>query len=217
MEATFSFIDLAGFVALTESHGDETAADLALRFQSVVKDTLGAEGTLRKTIGDAVLVSSPTPDAAILLISRLWKHFSEEANFLLVRAGLHHGEAVERGGDIFGAAVNIAARVAAQAGGGQVLATAEVSDAAKRHGVPVTELGAFALRNLRTPVRLFELTLTRGVGAGVIDPVCRMRVSTQSAPGRLHHDGHEFYFCSLECTTKFAQAPGRYVTEGTRF
>ena len=49
-----------------------------------------------------------------------------------VRVGLHHGTAVERDGDYFGAAVNLAARVSAEANGGEVLLTGHTAALAPR-------------------------------------------------------------------------------------
>jgi class 3 adenylate cyclase len=49
MEGTFCFIDMAGFTALTEAHGDETAANLVERFISIV--TTVAAGTGSRLVG----------------------------------------------------------------------------------------------------------------------------------------------------------------------
>ena len=76
-----------------------------------------------------MLLVSPSPSPGIRFISRLWRRTADEPDFPVLRAGLHHGEAVERGDDVFGSGVNLAARVAAEARGGQVLATARVGDA----------------------------------------------------------------------------------------
>jgi len=58
VEATFCFVDVAGFSALTEAHGDTAAADLLERFTALANGALGDEGRLVKTIGDAVLVTT---------------------------------------------------------------------------------------------------------------------------------------------------------------
>jgi class 3 adenylate cyclase/YHS domain-containing protein len=210
VEATFCFVDLAGFSALTEAHGDEAAADLALRFTGLVTETLAGHGRLVKTIGDAALVVSPSPPPAIRFVSGLWRRAAEEPDFPVLRAGLHHGEAVERGDDVFGSAVNLAARVAAEARGGQVLATARVGDAARSGGVSVTPLGTVTLRNVRQPVELFQLDFGLGGMPEVIDPVCRMRIASDSAPARLHLDGIDYWFCSARCLGLFAADPGAY-------
>jgi adenylate cyclase len=211
MEGTFCFVDLAGFSALTEAHGDTAAADLVQRFCALVEEALREDGRLLKTIGDAVLVAVPEPGRAVSFLRRLLERAAVEPDFPVLRAGLHHGEAVERGGDVFGAAVNLAARVTSQAAGGEVLATARVADAARTHGIEVTDLGEIALRNVRDPVRLFLLGIGGTDHPEAIDPVCRMRVRRDRAGGRLRFEGAEYYFCSLDCAGKFALAPASYT------
>jgi adenylate cyclase len=210
MEATFCFVDLAGFSALTEAHGDAAAADLVLRFTSLVTTTMGVTARLVKTIGDAAFVALPAPAQAVGFIGRLVARIAQESDFPVLRAGMHHGDAVERNGDVFGAAVNLAARVAAYARGGQVLGTAPIADAARQAGRSVTSLGSVRLRNLREPVELFDL----GVDVcddEVIDPVCRMRVAPGRAVGRLTLSGSSYWFCSLRCAGLFARDPGAYA------
>lgn len=58
MEATFGFVDLAGFTALTEAHGAEAAADCVHRFVRSVEEALADEGRLIERIGDAVFVTT---------------------------------------------------------------------------------------------------------------------------------------------------------------
>src|SRR5688572_31417147 len=101
--ATFGFIDLAGFTAHTEEHGDEDAADLATRFFEITRAALGPNDRLVKTIGDAVLVTAPDPESGLALVERLLTDVAAEPRFPALHAGLHHGPAVERGGDGFGA------------------------------------------------------------------------------------------------------------------
>ena len=209
MEATFCFIDMAGFTALTEAHGDQEAARLALRLADMVQDALSSNGRVVKSIGDAVMAVVPTPEAAVLFVQRLWKAGVSEPDFPILRAGLHHGEAVERGGDVFGAAVNLAARIAARAGGGQVLTTGVIAEAARSHRIRVMSLGPTPLRNVRQPVELFTLGLSDDAGA-TVDPVCRMRVSPDSAVGQLRVEGIDYWFCSLQCTRAFIADPNAY-------
>ena len=64
VERTFSFVDLAGFTALTEAHGDLDAADLLGRFIGLARASLSAGDELVKSIGDAVMLASPGPAAA---------------------------------------------------------------------------------------------------------------------------------------------------------
>jgi adenylate cyclase len=210
MEATFCFVDMAGFTALTEAHGNEAAARLALRLTEMVQDALGPSGRIVKSIGDAVLAIMPTADEAVGFVERLWTACSREPEFPVLRAGLHHGEAVERGADVFGAAVNLAARVASQARGEQVLVTALVADAARARRIPVTPLGRMILRNVRAPVDLFSLGLAPEARQTLVDPVCRMRVSPENSAGHLRVEGADYWFCSLDCAGSFAADPDAY-------
>lgn len=210
VERTIAFVDLAGFTALTDVHGDEDAADVAARFCQLARDSLGPGDRLVKSIGDAVMLESPGPSEAVALVGRLCAATDAEPAFLVVRTGVHHGPVIERDGDVFGATVNLASRVAAQAGGGQVLATAVVAEAAHAAGVVVRPLGPVMLRSIPEPVDLYELEPCPPPRQRAVDPVCHMAVDRTAAPGRLRHRGHEHWFCSLACAAAFAADPDRY-------
>jgi adenylate cyclase len=212
---TFCFIDLAGFTALTESHGDEEAAELATRFAEVTRLALGRTDRLVKTLGDAVLVTSRDASSAIGLVERVLTHAASEQRFPPLRAGLHHGPAVERDGDVFGAAVNLAARVANEAYAGEVLGTEPIALAARHEGIPVVDLGAVLLKNVRGTVPLYSLAIVVGATDETIDPVCRQPVDRHVAAGRLVHRGVEQWFCSLSCAAAFASNPGWHVGNPT--
>jgi adenylate cyclase len=216
VEATFCFADLAGFTALTEAQGDEDAADVAVRFAEIARRSLDDGDCLVKTIGDAVLLTSPTPERGVALVERVLVRAAAEPQFPALRAGLHHGEAVERNGDVFGAAVNLAARVAGEALAGEVLGTELIADAARECGIAVAELGHVLLKNVRSSVELFSLGLIVGVGDTPIDPVCRRPVERRSAIGRLSFRGREYWFCSLTCAAAFASNPGWHATQSIK-
>jgi adenylate cyclase len=207
VEATFCFVDLEGFTAFTEAQGDEDAADVATRFAELTRSVLAPGDRLVKTIGDAVLVTSPAADAGVALVERLLTVAAQEHGFPALRAGLHHGGAVTREGDVFGAAVNLAARVAAEANAGEVLGTEPVAIAARDRGIPVAELGPVSLKNVRGTVPLFSLALVVGATETPADPVCHVLVDRRGAAGYLHYEGHEYWFCSLACAAAFASNP----------
>lgn len=213
IEATFGFVDLAGFTALAETHGDEDAADVASRFAELTRTVLGPRDRLVKTIGDAVLVTSPDPASGITFVEELMTLATVEPDFPTLRVGLHHGEAIEREGDVFGAAVNLAARVAAEAHAGEVLGTEPVAEAAREAGIPVAELGDVTLKNVRDAIPLFSLALVVGVTDTPIDPVCQIRVDRRGAAGRLRYRDTEYWFCSLTCAAAFASNPGWHAAE----
>ena len=211
-EHTFSFVDLAGFTAATEVHGDSTAVDLAERLVAVATSSLGPGDRLVKSIGDAVMLVSDTSLGAVRLVGAICNALDGEPAFPVLRAGMHEGPAVERDGDWFGSAVNLAARVAAHAAGDQVLSTAAVANAATEAGFETRPLGEVRLRNVGEPVPLFEVVACPTLPDRVIDPVCHMAVDRRSAPSRLRHDDHKHLFCSLECAGAFASDPGRYAS-----
>lgn len=200
---TFAIVDLAGFTALTEAHGDARAADLAVAFADLARSHLGPQDRLVKSIGDAVLLASATPREGIALVSAILEDSHHLPGFPVARAGLHHGPAVEREGDFFGAAVNLTARIAGQATGEQALASAAVAEAAVETGVPVRSVGGVRLRNVAQEYELFELQLHPQRHDTRIDPVCRMRVTPEAAAGMLRHEDVEYWFCSFGCASSF--------------
>ena len=214
VEATFGFIDLEGFTALTEAQGDEDAADVATRFAELTRSVLDSGDRLVKTIGDAVLVTSPTADQGVALVERLLTIAAQEQGFPALRAGLHHGGAVMREGDVFGAAVNLAARVAAEANAGEVLGTEPIAVAARDRGIPVAELGPVSLKNVRGTVALFSLALVVGATETPADPVCHVLVDRRGAAGYLHYQGNEYWFWSLACAAAFASNPRWHAKPG---
>lgn len=203
-------VDLAGYTALTETHGDEHAAELATTFADLARTSLDTDDRLVKPIGDAVLLASPTPEAGLALTERLLRGCAELEGFPVARAGLHHGSAVERNGDVFGTSVNLTARVAGQASGGQVLATEAVAAAAEKRGFKVLPLGAVELRNLMSAVELFDVDLALVRPRGGVDPVCRMWIAHADAVGHLRLDRRHYCFCSLACAAAFAEQPDRF-------
>jgi adenylate cyclase len=215
-DATFLFADIAGFTALTEAHGDEEAANLVADFCQAVGAELPARGGAHvKTIGDAILLRIPEPEQAVLLGLCIVNELMRGHGAPAIRVGLHHGSAVERDGDYFGAAVNLAARVSAEATGGEVLVTGNTAALAPAiEGVYYEPRGRHALRNVREPVELFAaVRIAAGEDRLPIDPVCQMAVDPDHAPGRLLHDGTAYYFCTLSCAGAFARDPDRFARD----
>jgi adenylate cyclase len=213
---TFVFADLAGFTALTETHGDERAVDLADEFCIAIRRLLSDRGAEEvKTLGDAMMIKVAAAADAITLGLAILEETRELPHFPEVRVGMHTGPAVERAGDWFGATVNVAARVAAAAQGNEVLLTGATRAAAgELEGVKFEGRGAARLRNVREEVRLVRaVRADRRAERLPVDPVCRMTVGAEHAAGRLRHEGREYHFCSLECTSAFAADPARYVEE----
>jgi adenylate cyclase len=212
--ASFVFADIAGFTALTEAHGDEEAVALVDRFSDAVAAELPPVGGEHvKTIGDALMLRVREPGPAIRLGLRIVRGVFGEHGAPAIRVGLHHGPAIERAGDYFGAAVNLAARVSALAAGGEVLVSGQTAALVPDlEGVVYESRGRHTLRNVSEPVEIFAaLEVGENAGRLPVDPVCRMAVDPERAPGRLLHDGTAYFFCSLACAGEFARQPERFA------
>jgi class 3 adenylate cyclase len=216
-ESTFLFADIAGFTALTEAHGDEQAAELVAEFcRAVQAEIPSGRGAHVKTMGDAVMLRLDDPADAIRLGLTIAGGLMDAHGAPPVRVGLHHGSAIERGGDYFGAAVNLAARVSAVATSGEVLLTAKTAALVPEiEGVFYESRGRHELRNVTEPVELFAAIPIGDEARGrlPIDPVCRMAVDPDRAAGRLMYDGAAHFFCSLACAGEFARRPEAFVTQ----
>lgn len=216
-ERTIAFVDLAGFTALTDVHGDEAAVDLIDDFTALAADACRRAGAeLVKAVGDAVMLAALVPASGLEAVRLLFHALYERDGFPEPRAGIHHGEIVERNSDYFGATVNLAARVASRASSGQALVTRTILDTADAADIDAVGLGPHQLRNVLDPVELWALELCATHVDLAVDPVCRMRVSCQSAVGRIRHAGLEHRFCSLACVAVFAANPDRYPTGESR-
>jgi class 3 adenylate cyclase/YHS domain-containing protein len=213
--ATFVFADIAGFTALTEAHGDEQAANLVSDFtQAVAYELPSYNGTHVKTIGDAIMLRIPRAEDAVVLGLRITHDLMAGHGSPAVRVGMHHGPAVERDGDYFGSAVNLAARISALAVGGEALLSGHTAAMAPSvEGVVYQARGRHELRNVAEPVEIFAAvrTTARAETRLAIDPVCRMSVDPEHAPGRLVHENVAYFFCSLTCAGAFARHPERYA------
>ena len=157
--AAFLFADIVGFTAYTEEHGDLAAAELAARLRLGVEEQLGVDAHVVKTLGDAVMVRIADPAEAVAAGTRISQRALSRPGDPRVRVGIHHGPAIECDGDFFGTAVNVAARVAALAGPGEVLVTDELGRAARertmrRQDVVLEPRGERVLRNVSRPVAL---------------------------------------------------------------
>ena len=211
---TFVFADLAGYTALTEAHGDELAAEIALEFCSAVNRHLPDEAEDIKMLGDACLLRIGEASEAVALGLQLTGEFANRHGFPDVRVGMHTGAAVRRGSDWFGSTVNVAARVAAIAGPGDVLlSSATWKAAAVCAGVIFEDRGTHELRHVSKPMHIYRARLESthgGIERWAVDPVCHMRIETGRAAATIDHDGIRYLFCSDECAARFALSPSAY-------
>jgi len=214
---TFIFVDLAGYTALTEAHGDEQAADVVAGFGAAVRALLeDYHAEEIKAIGDALLIRVPDAAKAVRLAARVVSDFGSRHESLRARVGMHTGTAVQRDGDWFGATVNLAARVADAAGAGEVLMTTATREAAGDVLLSgqTPSLGPQVFRNISEPVEITALVLDDpGPKRLPVDPVCRMAVEPTRSDERTEYRGTAYYFCSTTCHEAFVRNPRRYTNQ----
>ncbi len=132
VDTTVAFADLTGFTRLGESVPADELGALAERYGDLVTDLVEPPVRLVKTIGDAAMLVSPDTDALLDLLLELNDTAGTEASELpAIHAGVAHGPALNRGGDVYGSAVNQASRIAEFARPGSVVASDDVRKAAK--------------------------------------------------------------------------------------
>jgi adenylate cyclase len=126
---TILFADVSGSTWLFEAKGDLEAR----RLIAAVLDALALicqqhGGRVIKTIGDEIMCSLPNALEGVLAACDMQRRMARDTDFvrdhLGVHIGLHHGEALEENGDVYGDAVNTAARMGALAKREQIIASA---------------------------------------------------------------------------------------------
>jgi adenylate cyclase len=133
---TIMFSDIEDSTALNERLGDATWMDLLAAHDKVVRRHVQLQnGHVVKGQGDGFMIVFGNPSAAIHAAVSIQESLAGSRRGALrrqpvkVRMGIHTGTVVRREGDIFGRNVALAARVASQAAGGEILVSDEVHDA----------------------------------------------------------------------------------------
>ena len=130
-ETAVAFADLVGFTRLGGRVPPEDLGAVARRLEALASDAVQPGVRLVKTIGDAVMLTAAEPECLLRCVVALCEAVNDEGeDFPQVRCGVAAGPAVERDGDLYGHAVNLASRVTGMARPGSVLATEEVHEAA---------------------------------------------------------------------------------------
>ena len=214
LSSTFCFIDIAGYTALTDVHGEHAAADLVQEFCALVNANVAGHGQVHELIGDCAFVVFPDPVAAIRSCTEIYGEVARLKDFPVLRTGLHHGSALFKNGRYFGTTINLAARVAAQAKGGELLATGAVVDLLRGQnldGLEIIHMGRVSLKNISQATDLYTLRLPNVLPDTVIDPVCQMQVDKSQAIGSIRHHDQTYWFCSLDCVQRFSNRPDDYL------
>ena len=162
---TIMMTDVVGSIALRRARGDADADDILKLQAGIVHDKVMAfGGRVRKSLGDGFLISFPSAVAAVraaaAIQGALRKHNAADPQRPVeIRIGIHTGQVTEHDGDLYGQAVHAAARVMAEAVGGQIL----TSDEVRKHSEPQVDWsfldsGLFWLRGFPERWRLYEVS-----------------------------------------------------------
>jgi len=155
---TVLFTDLVGHTEMMQRLGDEKGRDVLREHESITRDVLKQHGgTEVKTMGDGFMASFGSVTKAVECAIALQRAFAgREGEPLSVRVGLNAGEPIEEEGDLFGATVILASRIAAKAEGGEILVADTVRGLCSGKGFHFSDRGEFVAKGFEDPVRLYE-------------------------------------------------------------
>ncbi len=129
-EATVGFADLVSFSALTNRLGEDEIGDLVEVFEGRSHDVVSRRGgRVVKTLGDSVLYMAPSPDAGVDIAWDVVNVIGRDARLPDVRVGVVTGAVVLRMGDVYGPAVNLAARLVGVARRNRVITDRHTAEA----------------------------------------------------------------------------------------
>ena len=155
-EVTVLFADLVGFTALGQSSSPERLGDVAERFAAIAAAAARPPAMLVKTLGDGAMLVAPEPSPLLSAADALVTGArAEGADFPQLRVGLARGVALARGGDWYGAPVNLASRISDVTPPGAIVASESVKDAWPSERWEFA--GAERLKGVSEPVALWRL------------------------------------------------------------
>ena len=172
----FLFADLRGYTSYLDHRGAAAAADLLERFRSIVRGAVAAhQGAEIRTEGDSFYVVFPSASMAVACALDIVRGAGDEVihpdDAINVGVGVHAGEALDTPEGPVGTAVNVAARLCAMAGPGEVV----VSDTVRALTRSIGTAGFVSLG--RRPIKGLDKSLSvyRAVPAGTTVPRAGMR------------------------------------------
>src|SRR3984957_20699098 len=164
--AAIMFTDMVGYTALSQ-RDDKLALELLEEHRQLLREIFPRfNGTEIKTIGDAFLVefnsALEAAQCAIEIQRALAKRNADIApdRRIELKIGIHIGDVVHRGGDVYGDGVNIASRIEPLAGAGGICVSMDVErqirNALEAH---FEKLATTELKNISVPMELFRIVL----------------------------------------------------------
>ena len=166
---TVIFTDLVGHTEMMQRLGDAKGREVLREHERITRETLKQHGGAEvKTMGDGFMASFGSVTAAMECAIALQRAFAARTDVgaqpaapavepLQVRVGLNAGEPIEEDGDLFGATVILAACIAAQAAGGEILIPEPVRHLLAGKPFVYADRGEFVPKGFEDPVRLYEV------------------------------------------------------------
>lgn len=153
---TAVFADLSGYTQLTEEAGDDVAAEIAVNFAQLANEVAARHrGTVVKLLGDGVFLQFREPDDAVMASLEMIES-APSRGLPDAHIGVNAGPMLYDEGDYFGRTVNIAARIASQAGSAEVYVGEPVVEIASGNGFRFDRIGEFELKGIADPVTIFR-------------------------------------------------------------
>lgn len=158
VERAFAFVDLTGFTAFVDRHGDDEAVAVLASFRRVVRAVASDFGApVMKWLGDGAVFVSADPEALVAAMLDLVERAHAEHVALPIHIGMASGPVILfEGDDYTGRAINLASRLCDRAGAGEVLCTDELADLAPQ-GTPRVRIGEIPLPGFTEPVPVIRL------------------------------------------------------------
>jgi class 3 adenylate cyclase len=161
---TILFTDIEDSTALNERLGDQRWFEVLRAHNATVRKCVGSHGGYEvKAQGDGFMIAYPSARRALECAISMQRRLAVDgdgglAEPLRVRIGLHTGEAIKEEGDFYGRSVTLAARIADEADGGEILASSLVRELAASGGdIPFEEAGEVRLKGLRGTQRIYRV------------------------------------------------------------
>lgn len=163
-------IEICDPLALKQEFGDRKAANLIKSTLTEVEELIkGNGGSVVKAVGEAVMASFLQPEVALSatrgvreLASRLDRSQETSVRSSL-RAGLHWGDVISHGGDLFGEAVNLAAQLTSLAKPGQILTTSDTLESfGPSRGVNLRFLSHLPVKGREKQLDIYEVLWVEG-------------------------------------------------------
>ena len=161
---TIFFTDIVGSTDMTQRLGDEAAFGVLGVHDRIVRDALAANSGMEvKHTGDGIMAAFVSAACAVrcamTVIQEVSAHGANAQPPLQVRIGIAAGEPIEHAGDLFGTAVQLAARLCAHAEPTQILISNVVAELCAGKRLPIRDFGHLNLRGFEQPMQAHLVAL----------------------------------------------------------